>query len=68
VTVGAAYSKRRREDVLPIRPALVAELKTYFACKLKAALAFKMPSRNAIVLMLRRDLAAARTAWLLIFT
>lgn len=43
VTVGAAYSKRRREDTLPIRPELAALLREYLANKAPAALAFNAP-------------------------
>ncbi len=31
VTVAAAYSKRRREDILPLRPELVEELRLFLA-------------------------------------
>ena len=64
VTVAAGYSKRRREDVQPMRPKLAAELRTYFANRLPAARAFTMPSRSNVVRMLRGDLVAARTAWI----
>lgn len=43
VTVGAAYSKRRREDTLPLRPALAEALRAFLASKLPTASAFNMP-------------------------
>ena len=63
-TVAAAYSKHRREDVLPIRPELADMLRAYFAGKLPTAKAFKMPSASNVARMLRRDLDAARVAWI----
>lgn len=40
VTVEAGYSKRRRRDVLPLRPDTVQELKTFFDGKLPTVKAF----------------------------
>ncbi len=57
VTVLAAYSKHRREDVLPLREATAAELALHLALKLPSAKAFAMPARSAA--MLREDLTAA---------
>jgi integrase len=64
VTVTAAYSKNRKESVLPLRPSTTAALKDHFANKLPAALAFPMPKPNMLVRVLRTDLEAARAAWL----
>jgi integrase len=62
VTVDAAYSKHRREDVQPIRPALIAALKSWLESKRTQEHAFKMPDKPAR--MLRADLDAARRAWI----
>lgn len=59
VTVEAAYSKHRREDVLPLRPDTAAGLKAFLAFKAATALAFNMPCRRMIAPMLRADLGAA---------
>ncbi len=59
VTVAAAYSKRRREDTLPLRPELAAELAVYLADKLPTAPAFKMPDADEVAKMIRADLTAA---------
>ncbi len=64
VTVGAAYSKRRREDVLPIRPELAETLRTFLADKLPTAPAFKMPNAGNVSRMIRADLEAGRTTWI----
>jgi len=57
VSVDAAYSKRRRNDVLPLRSDTAAELKSYLSNKLPSCRAFNVPIRTAD--MLRSDLAAA---------
>ena len=59
VTVRAAYSKRRREDSLPLRPDTAAELREAFASKTPEAKAFSMPGPHKVVGMLRGDLAEA---------
>ena len=64
VTVGAAYSKHRREDVQPIAPDLATLLRAYLAGKMPNAPAFNMPGESRVVKMFRADLADARTAWL----
>lgn len=46
VTVGAAYSKRRREDTCPIRPALAELLREHLAGKAPAAAAFNSPGNR----------------------
>jgi len=55
VTVRAGYSKRKREDVLPLRPDTAAELRRFLAGKLPETRAFKVPGKPAV--MLRTDLA-----------
>jgi len=64
VTVQAAYSKRRRKDVLPLRAELAADLWKHLATKLPQAPAFDMPKSDKTAKMLRKDLAAARRAWI----
>ena len=59
-TVEAVYSKRRREDRLPLRPETAVLLKADVANKLPAAKAFKLPPREHTAKMLRADLDAAR--------
>jgi len=57
VRVAAAYSKHRREDVLPLRKDTTAELVAFLASKSPEASAFRLPSKPAA--MLRVDLKAA---------
>jgi len=65
VTVQAGYSKRRREDVLPLRVDTAAELREFLAAKMPRAKAFNMPPGYDVVdKLLRPDLADARQAWL----
>jgi len=60
VTLLAAYSKHRREDVLLLRPDLAAELRAHLAGKLPAAPAFeRMPTSYRTAVMFKADLAAA---------
>jgi integrase len=60
VTVEAGYSKHRRQDVLPLRPALVAALLEFLANKLPNAPAFRMPKgRKESSRMFQADLEAA---------
>jgi integrase len=61
VTVLAAYSKHREQDVIPLRPEMVAQLKTYFSGKLPGVKAFggrykQLTDRTSN--MLREDLTA----------
>ena len=62
VTVRAAYSKHRREDVQPLRRAFCRELRGYLAGRAADAPAFNLPEKTAK--MLRSDLAAARSRWI----
>jgi len=65
VTVQAGSSKRRRQDVQPIRTDLADVLRPWLNGKPTDAPAFAtLPSRYNMAKMLRRDLAAARAAWL----
>ncbi|MCX5675795.1 MAG: site-specific integrase [Planctomycetota bacterium] len=59
VTVRAAYSKHRREDVLPLRPDTAAALGAHLAGKMPAAPAFTMPARWHVIAAFKADLAAA---------
>ena len=63
VSVRAAYSKRRREDTLPLRPDTAAELKTLFTTKTPEARAFNMPGKHKVAPMLRRDLEDTGIPW-----
>ena len=64
VTVAAAYSKRRREDVLLLRPDTAAALRTFMAGKLPVAPAFeRMPTSYRTAVMFKADLAAAGIAY-----
>ena len=60
VTVAAAHSKRRREDVIPLRRALVDKLRSYFHGKSKDQKAFKGMLKDKGAKMLRYDLAKAK--------
>lgn len=64
VTVSAASSKHRREDVVPLKPATAAVLREHLANKHPATPALRMPGRNLWGRVIRRDLAAAREQWL----
>ena len=63
ITVAAAYSKRRRHDVQPIRVDLAELLRPWLDTKQPDKRVFgKLPEATAR--MLRSDLAAARSAWI----
>ena len=57
MTVQAAYSKHRREDVLPIRSDLAGRVEQYVDGMAESQRVFKLPEKTAK--MLRIDLAAA---------
>jgi integrase len=59
VTVDAQYSKRRRQDTLPLLPALGQELAAFLATKTLAAKVFKVPTFGDAAEMFRFDLEAA---------
>jgi len=64
VTVDAEYSKRRRQDTLPLRPALAVELRSFLAMLAPTALVFpNMPQREHLAKMFRADLEAAGIAY-----
>ncbi len=58
VRVRAAYSKRRREDELPLRLDTATQLRDYLSGKASGEKAFDMPS-GRLAAMIRRDLKAA---------
>ena len=71
VTVTAAYSKRRRQDVIPLHPEVAARLKTWLATK--KDLAANQPvfdlrapggGLRRTALMMKLDLERARQAWI----
>ncbi len=59
VVVDAAYSKRRRQDELPLRPKLVEALRSHLSNKLPNAEALRMPPSDKTAKMIRKDLDAA---------
>ena len=59
VTARAGHSKRRREDVLPLRPDTAAEIQQFLAGKLPKCRAFNMPHKDRVADMLKADLADA---------
>ena len=59
VTLEAAYSKRRREDRVPLRPDTAATLRSWLSGKLPPAPAFRMPNKHRLAKVLREDLEAA---------
>ena len=61
VAVEAAYSKRRRRDVLPIRRDLAEAVATYIKGEASDAPLFAVPDRTAD--MIRADLRWARIRW-----
>ena len=63
ITVQAAYSKRRRRDVQPIRRDLAAALVAFLALRPPAERPFEGLPRTAAAMM-REDLAAARDKWI----
>ena len=62
VTVAAAYSKHRRDDVLPLRADLAAVVAEFLKGKPRGTPLFPMPEKAAR--MVRHDLDAARKNWL----
>ncbi len=62
VTVKAAYSKHRREDVQPLRPEFAHVMAEYLHDRDADAPIFNVPEKTAK--MLRADLADARSAWI----
>lgn len=63
VTVNAAYSKHRREDVLPLRPELAEELRGLVAGLAPAAQVFRLPpDRHDASSMFKADIEQANVA------
>jgi len=48
VSVQAGYSKRKRDDVLPLRADTVADLRDFLAKKSPQAKAFNMPDKRDV--------------------
>ena len=63
VKVAAGYSKRRRDDTLPLRAALAESLKKHLANKTPSAPAFQMPAAQHQARMIRADLEGAGIAF-----
>lgn len=64
VTVQASYSKRRREDTLPLRPELAEALRAHLTTLMPTALAFRIPTdRHDAAGMFKADLKAAGIAY-----
>ncbi|GAF82713.1 unnamed protein product [marine sediment metagenome] len=59
VTIAAGYSKRRREDTLPLRRRLADDLRDFPSGKTPTAQVFAVPPSYDTADMLRADLAAA---------
>ncbi len=64
VTVGAAYSKRRRQDTILLRPDLVELLRGYLDGRPAGQPVWPGVWWKRGALIVRKDLAAARSAWL----
>lgn len=64
VTVQAAYSKRRRDDTLPLRQDTAKAMQTWLKGKPAGQPVFAMPPTEHVARMLKADLKAAREAWL----
>jgi hypothetical protein len=62
VKVTAAYSKHRRDDILPLRRNVAEAVAVFIAGKPADARLFAVPPRTAE--MVQTDLAAAREAWI----
>ncbi len=63
LTVAAAYSKRRRDDVQPIRPEFAADLAAYVAGRKPSEPIFAMPHPNRLAIVLRADLRVSSTPY-----
>jgi integrase len=63
VTVQAAYSKRRRLDVLPLRLDTARELRDFLKTATPGEVVFKVPA-GRFARIFRADLAAARQKWI----
>ena len=63
VKVKAAYSKRRREDTLPLRKDTTEAMRDFLRPKTPNARAFDLPSKYRMADMLRADLESAGIDW-----
>jgi integrase/recombinase XerD len=63
VTGAACYSKRKRQDVQPIRHDLAEQLRPWIATKAPRAPLCPLPDRKA-ALLIRADLETARAKWI----
>jgi integrase len=63
VTVSAAYSKRRRQDVQPLPSELTPVLKKWLKTKPPSKRLWRLPSKQRLALLVP-DLKAARRAWI----
>jgi integrase len=63
VRVKAAYSKRRREDVLPLRKDTAKAITELLKSKTPNAKAFNLPSRYRMADMIREDFRDAGINW-----
>ena len=63
VTVKAAYAKNGREDSVPLRAEMVLLLNEYFADKQPKDEAFKLPRKENVSKMMKKDLEAAGIAY-----
>ena len=61
VKVAAAYSKHRRDDIVPVRRDLAEILVAFLKGRPAGVRLFAVPEKTAV--MMRRDLVAARKAW-----
>jgi integrase/recombinase XerD len=66
VTVEAAYSKHRRRDEVPLHPGLITELRPWLGTKTTDTPLWggKWAKQFSAAAMIRRDLDAARAAWI----
>jgi len=62
VTVDAAYSKRRRQDVVPLRPETAKMLRTFLKATSEGQPVFRLP--DVLAKMFKVDLTAARANWI----
>lgn len=63
VKVKAAYSKRRREDILPLRKDTAETMRELLRSKTSNAKAFDLPSKYRMAHMVRADLEDAGIDW-----
>ncbi len=62
VTVRAAYSKHRRDDIQPIPVSLAAPVAEYLAARPAGKPVWNIPDKTAV--MIRRDLRRAKAGWI----